>query len=192
MRHTVQHAQALFLTLISFAFCFVPAFAAPGVPEPTAYREDHYRGPVPETLEGLPGLSLEAAEKLWQDGKAVFIDVIAHAPRPKNLKEGTIWRDPGREDIPNSVWLADTGYGALAPQTEAYFRNGLEYATGGDKDKEIVIYCRDECWMSWNAAKRAQSLGYTHVLWFPGGTDAWASAGLPLEERQPYQGGPAD
>lgn len=189
-RRSTRTSLSLFCFLIIFAFA--PASAEQSTGEPPAYREDHYRSPVPETLNGVLGLPLEAAQKLWEDGSAVFIDVIAHTPRPKNLKEGTIWRDPGREDIPRSVWLADTGYGALAPQTEAYFRDGLTAVTGGDKTKQIVIYCRDECWMSWNAAKRAQSLGYTHVLWFPGGTDAWSSAGLPLEEREPYRGGPSN
>jgi PQQ-dependent catabolism-associated CXXCW motif protein len=184
--------SAFILIFASSVLCTASAFSETSVAEPSSYRQDHYRGPVPETLNGAPGLALEEARKLWEAGNAVFIDVIAHVPRPKNLKEGTIWRDLGREDIPHSVWLPDTGYGALAPQTEVYFRDGLEAATGGDMDKAIVIYCRDECWMSWNAAKRAENLGYTHVLWFPGGTDAWSSAGLPLEERQPFQGGPED
>jgi len=42
-----------------------------------------------------------------------------------------------------------------------------------------------DCWMSWNAGKRALSLGYVHVLWYPDGTDGWAAAGYPLEERNP-------
>ena len=37
--------------------------------------------------------------------------------------------------------------------------------------------------MSWNAAKRALALGYTHVAWYPEGTDGWAAADLPLEPR---------
>jgi hypothetical protein len=39
--------------------------------------------------------------------------------------------------------------------------------------------------MSWNAAKRAMTLGYTHVAWYPAGTDEWGAQGLPLEPRQP-------
>jgi rhodanese-related sulfurtransferase len=39
--------------------------------------------------------------------------------------------------------------------------------------------------MSWNAAKRALTLGYTRVAWYPQGTDGWATQGLPLETRTP-------
>jgi rhodanese-related sulfurtransferase len=39
--------------------------------------------------------------------------------------------------------------------------------------------------MSWNAAKRALSYGYTNIAWYREGTDGWAAALLPLEEVQP-------
>jgi rhodanese-related sulfurtransferase len=39
--------------------------------------------------------------------------------------------------------------------------------------------------MSWNAAKRALSLGYSNVAWYPAGTDGWANAGLPLRDASP-------
>jgi PQQ-dependent catabolism-associated CXXCW motif protein len=44
-----------------------------------------------------------------------------------------------------------------------------------------------ECWMSWNAAKRAVALGYARVHWYPDGTDGWAAAGLPLAEARPHR-----
>ena len=39
--------------------------------------------------------------------------------------------------------------------------------------------------MSWNAAKRALSLGYAHVAWYPDGTDGWQASDLPTEVREP-------
>jgi hypothetical protein len=39
--------------------------------------------------------------------------------------------------------------------------------------------------MSWNAAKRAMSMGYAHVAWFPDGTDGWQKVDLPMTEAQP-------
>jgi rhodanese-related sulfurtransferase len=39
--------------------------------------------------------------------------------------------------------------------------------------------------MSWNAAKRAMTLGYTDVAWYRDGTDGWTAKGFPTEERQP-------
>ena len=66
-----------------------------------------------------------------------------------------------------------------------YFRTGLEKATGGDKAKPLVFYCLRDCWMSWNAAKRAIAVGYRDVSWYPDGTDGWSEAGHPLENRKP-------
>jgi PQQ-dependent catabolism-associated CXXCW motif protein len=49
----------------------------------------------------------------------------------------------------------------------------------------LVLYCLANCWMSWNAAKRALSLGYSDVAWYPEGTDGWFAALLPLEDATP-------
>ena len=44
---------------------------------------------------------------------------------------------------------------------QAYFADGLERAARGDQSTPLVFYCLADCWQSWNAAKRALSLGYT-------------------------------
>ena len=49
--------------------------------------------------------------------------------------------------------------------------------------KLLVIYCQANCWMSWNAAKRALSYGYPNVAWYPEGTDGWQRADLPWRNR---------
>ena len=61
----------------------------------------------------------------------------------------------------------------------------LAHASGGDHSRLLVLYCLADCWMSWNAAKRALSYGYTNVAWYPEGTDGWSFADLPLEETKP-------
>ena len=88
-------------------------------------------------------------------------------------------------NIPGSVWLPDTGYGKLAEATEDYLRRGLERASGGNKAALLVIYCQEDCWMSWNAAKRVLSYGYSNVAWYPDGTEGWERAKLPVVESQP-------
>jgi PQQ-dependent catabolism-associated CXXCW motif protein len=169
-----------------FIVCLPAHVAADSTPpEPQGYRLEDYRSPTPATLNGRPGLTTAAAEALWKSKEAVFIDVLPHTPKPAALAPGTVWRDKPREDIPGSIWLPDTGYGALAPETETYLRNGLAKAAGGDLAHKIVFYCLQNCWMSWNAAKRAETFGYTQVFWYPEGTEGWAKAHLPLEERKP-------
>ena len=161
------------------------AGAAEAPPEPDAYRMEEYRAPVPLTLKGASVLSTSEAAALWKDGAAVFIDVLPQAPRPASLPADVIWRDKPRHDIPGSFWLPDVGYGLLSPETLAYFEAGLNKATGGDRAKRIVLYCKHQCWMSWNAAKRALTLGYNDVAWYPDGADGWSDAGFPLEMRTP-------
>jgi len=153
--------------------------------EPEGYRADNYRSPVPATLAGARVLTTDQAENIWRSKSGVFIDVLPRPPKPPKLPAGTVWRDKPRLNIPGSTWLPDTGYGALAPSTEEYLRNGLVRASGGDPSKLLVIYCQADCWMSWNAAKRAQSYGYSNVAWYPEGTDGWQNADLPLAESAP-------
>lgn len=163
----------------------VPGRAQENPPEPEPYRTDNYRAPVPATLAGARVLTTGQAEAIWRSGSAAFVDVLPRPPKPPNLPAGTIWRDKPRLSIPGSVWLPDTGYGTLAAATEDYLRNGLVRASGGDPAKLLVIYCLADCWMSWNAAKRALSYGYSNVAWYPEGTDGWQRADLPLAESQP-------
>jgi PQQ-dependent catabolism-associated CXXCW motif protein len=153
-------------------------------PEPDGYRMDNYRTPVPATLAGGRVVTTAQAAELWKAG-AAFVDVFPHIPRPANLPPGTIWRENTRMNIPGSIWLPDTGYGALAATTESYLRRGLARVSAGDPAKWLVIYCRSQCWMSWNAAKRALSMGYRNVAWYPDGTEGWEAAGLPLQEAKP-------
>lgn len=177
--------QGLAGILLAMLSLIAMAYAADVPPEPDGYRTDNYRAPVPATLKGARVLSTHDAEALWRARSAVFIDVLPHPPKPPNLPPDTVWRDKPRLNIPGSVWLPDTGYGALATATENYLRDGLAHATQGDHTKLLVFYCQANCWMSWNVAKRALSLGYAQVAWFPDGTDGWQEADLPMAEAQP-------
>jgi PQQ-dependent catabolism-associated CXXCW motif protein len=155
------------------------------VPEPDGYRTDDYRSPVPKTLKGARVVTAESAEPLWRDGSAVFIDVFPRAPKPPNLPAGTVWRDPVHMSMKGANWLPNVGYGVLSPEFADYFMTRLARLTNGDTAKPVVFYCLRNCWMSWNAAKRALSWGYTSVLWFSEGTDAWQEAGNELERVEP-------
>lgn len=157
-----------------------------GVAEPEDYRMNDFRSPVPATLKGARVVDPAQAEDLWEQAKdgAVFIDVYPKPPKPK-LPEGTVWREPKHESIKHAFWLANVGFGVLSKEFDAYFREGLARLTGGDKAKTIVFFCLRDCWMSWNAAKRALEYGYRDVVWFPDGTDGWKDFGLPTAIIQP-------
>ncbi len=166
------------------------AATAQTVPEPDDYKMDHYRGPVPSTIAGGTVIGPEAAHKLWTEQTAGFIDVLPQPPKPTNLPEGTIWRERKRHSIPGAIWLPNIGYGKIADVTADYFRKGLASATQDDPNHPVVFFCLEDCWMSWNAAKRAIEWGYTSVYWFPEGTDAWALWDYPTEVVLPAEGQP--
>jgi PQQ-dependent catabolism-associated CXXCW motif protein len=159
------------------------ADAAPG--EPQGYRMERYRALVPASLKGARVISTAQAKAIWESRQAIFVDVLPRPPKPEGLPEGSVWRDKPRFDIPASRWLPNVGYGRIHPTVANYFRSHLKKLTGGNLEQALVFYCLDNCWMSWNAAKRAMQYGYLNVIWYPEGTDGWAGANLPLEERLP-------
>jgi PQQ-dependent catabolism-associated CXXCW motif protein len=169
--------------LLSLLTCGAAQTTSP--PEPSDYRMDDYRSPTPATLRGAVVISTEQAYAIWEKREAVFVDVLPQPPRPPGLPASTIWRARPRADLPGSIWLPDTGYGALAPRMEEYFEHSLNDATVGDRSRTLVFYCLKDCWMSWNAAKRALSLGYVHVDWYPEGTDGWTARAFPVEVAEP-------
>lgn len=185
------------LCLVSAASAMPPPIAAPNadthpwaIPvqspaEPDGYRMGQYRTPTPATLRGAQAVDTAAARALWETGPTLFIDVLPRPPKPQDLPEGTVWRDRPRDNIPGSTWLPNVGFGALNPELEDYFRRSLTTLTGGDLGKPLLIYCLTDCWMSWNAAKRALEFGYRQVYWYPEGTDGWLAAGGSLEDSQP-------
>lgn len=155
------------------------------VEELEGYKLDGYRMPVPQTLKGAKVIETPDAEKLYEDKSALFIDVYPQAPKPPNLPAGTVFRQPKHKSIAGSLWMPNVGYGVLSPKFETYFRESLEAVTQGDKGKAVVFFCLRNCWMSWNAAKRAMSWGYTNVIWYPDGSDGWKEFNNPIDVLKP-------
>ena len=170
---------------LAFALMLTPVAVLAEAPEPEGYREDEYRAPVPSTLKGGVVITTEESFDLWREGKTAFIDVLPRAPKPDKLPEGTIWHEKARLSVPGALWLPNVGYGRIADVTDSYFRAGLTKATEGDLSHPVLFFCLDECWMSWNAAKRALEYGYETVYWHPEGTDGWEFMDYPLEEVAP-------
>jgi quinoprotein dehydrogenase-associated probable ABC transporter substrate-binding protein/PQQ-dependent catabolism-associated CXXCW motif protein len=163
-----------------------PMPAAGPVPEPEGYRMERYRAPVPATLEGGTVLTTAALEALIDGDRPILVDVLPRPRKPDKRNPNMPWMPPPRAHIPGSVWLANTGFGELSPEFAAYFADHLEGLTGGDRQKLLVFYCNANCWMSYNAAKRAhRELGYGNVHWYPDGVDGWAAAGHDLVEAEP-------
>jgi PQQ-dependent catabolism-associated CXXCW motif protein len=152
--------------------------------EPPGYRPEDYRAPVPATVAGGRAIGTVEAEALWRDHRALFVDVLPAPRRPEGMRPDAVWLPKPRLDIPGSLWLPDIGRGVLSAELDRWFRDRLTQATGGDLGKPVVFYCLAQCWMSWNATKRAASYGYRQAIWYPDGTDGWGAADLPLMAAQ--------
>jgi PQQ-dependent catabolism-associated CXXCW motif protein len=150
--------------------------------EPSGYRMEDFRSPVPATLRGARVITEDEAADIWNKNGAMFIDVYPQAPKPPGLPAGTFWREPVHRSIEGAKWLPNVGYGGLSASMDEYFRTRLEQLSKGKREAPLVFFCLKDCWMSWNAAKRALEYGYTSVIWFRDGTDGWQDLGYPLAE----------
>ena len=150
------------------------------------YRIAKYRAPTPATVPHGVVVTTQQLQELINRQNPILVDVQAVAVRPETKEFGISWL-PARErfNLPGSVWLPNVGYGKLDKHMDDYFRNNLQRLTGGDLDCPIVIYCVIDCWMSWNAIRRAASYGYRRLYWYPEGSDGWAARGLILQKAEP-------
>ena len=171
------------LTLFAILLA-VPFLAAASIPEPDGFRMDDYNAPVPVALAGAQVVDAQALAAAMANG-TIAIDVLPASRRPATLPADRPWMPPPRMDVPGSLWWPEVGRGSISTALDAWFRARLAAATGGQTDKAIAFYCKANCWMSWNAAKRAIGYGYKKVLWFPGGAEAWAAAGFALHAGTP-------
>ena len=120
----------------------------------------------------------------------MLIDVLPLRRKPPDFPPNRLWLTPPRDNIPDSVWLPNVGYGNIAPEFETYFKDNLQRLASdkrAGRPPELIFYCLANCWMSWNAAKRALELGHDKVSWFPGGTDEWEVSGFDLERSSPVK-----
>ena len=151
----------------------------------TGFRIAKYRAPTPERAPGAQRISLKDLQALIGSSKTILLDVRPAKGGRLDETTGKWQLSKAMKTIPGSVWLPNVGYGVLTPTISAYFRDNLVRLTGGDRMAKLVMFCRSDCWMSWNAAKRAAEWGYGAVYWFAEGVDDWVQAGLPLVNADP-------
>ena len=187
--HSLLCINPVKVVLLAVGLCFSPLLLASDVVlEPDGYRLEEYDAPVPETLTGATLVDALEVRRLRDEEDALVIDVIPEHRRPDFLPENQIWIPVPHKGVPGSVWLPDIGYGVLADITLEYFSDNLAKHTDGNQNRPVVFYCRLDCWMSWNAAKRAVAFGYTDVYWFADGTDGWMFEGLEMSVLTPEPG----
>jgi len=139
----------------------------------TGMRISHYRAAVPPDVKGGKRIDIDELDEVLAKEKPLLLDVMPSEGPGADPATGQ-WSIPKTHDhIPGSTWLPDVGRGRVTPALECYFRQNLVRLTGGDKAKPIVLYCQSDCWMAWNAVRRAAGYGYTRLYWYPDGIDGW-------------------
>lgn len=170
--------------LLTFWLMFSAALnaqAEPALFNAEGYRVEHYRSPTPEQLDGVQTLDTAGLKQLLSNKPdTVLIDVLR-----RSWVHGQFINEEAHRNIPHSLWLANTGEGELTAQWQHYFRHYLEQATRGNKTHPLVVYCKADCWLSWNASRRAHAWGYQQVYWYREGIDGWQNAELPTELATP-------
>lgn len=128
-------------------------------------------GPTPASIPGGQLITTKGLIELLrrQQVRALVFDVLG-APE---MLPGAIPAVPAHQP------------GSFNDQTQQQFGQFLQQTTGGDKAAALVFYCQStQCWMSYNASLRAINMGYTNVLWYRGGLEAWKQAGQPVQQAQ--------
>jgi PQQ-dependent catabolism-associated CXXCW motif protein len=151
----------------------------------TGYRISHYRAPTPQSVPGGTTIGLEELERLTSQKAAILVDVMPSDSIGPDATTGVWHITKPRDHMHGSVWLPDVGKGTLVPALDNYFKSQLAKLTSSDLARPIVIYCQADCWMSWNAVKRAASYGYTQLYWYPDGTDGMRDFDVPLARADP-------
>lgn len=146
----------------------------PGANTPSQLlRGTQVTGMTPKALDGIQRWDTSTlVQALQRSEMPVVIDAAAAGPM-----------------IPGALNFINSSLAFEDSQTEAHyverFRHMMQ-AAAPDMSKPVVFYCASSsCWLSVNAAMRARQLGYSQVIWYRGGLEAWAKAGLPTVGRVP-------
>lgn len=149
------------------------------------YRLDRYRSPTPDTIEGIQTIStpdLKAA--LGASPTPVVIDVINSEYRASRFIE-----TKPHYSVPGAYWLPNTGRGEMNQQWLDYLASNVRKLTHSKHNYPVIVMCKSDCWLSWNAARRLRAAGFTHLYWYKNGIDSWQNAGLPVEAVTPVPPG---
>ncbi|MBV0931859.1 rhodanese-like domain-containing protein [Marinobacterium weihaiense] len=144
------------------------------------YRVLHYRSPTPNHAEGGQRINTAQVRTLMKNRSPALLNV-----QPVAWQHGIFLQTAPHYQLPGSTWLPNVGQGELTDRWREYFQRGLHDLSQGNRHHPIVVYCTADCWMSWNAVKRAATWGYTQLYWYAEGIDGWQQAGYTLDVAVP-------
>lgn len=149
------------------------------------YRTGQYRAPVTLPIEGIRAIRTADVAALMARHRAVLIDVY---PAESGHFDASVmrWQNAqARDSLPGAHWYPDAGRSPIDPALASRFRQRVITLARRFPRASIVVFCRADCWMSWNAARRLHRWGMGRIVWYADGTDGWAEAGRPLAPATP-------
>lgn len=184
-----RNGWSLMLFCVAFASAAISGQTSPPAPaasfDSEGYRASRYRAPVDRSPYPARRIRLSKALQMHQRNRAIFIDV---APVESGYRDPTtgVWAlSQPHTTIAGAVWHPETGRTPPDPVLwHALVRSVLE-ETGRRPGRPIVVFCRSDCWMGWNAARRLARGGVHNVYWLAEGNDGWHQACRALVGVQP-------
>jgi len=156
----------------AFAALAVPA-AAQEVFGDDGYRIARYRAPIDRDPRPAARLALPAARLLVPGRDALFIDVLPAMGGVRDAKTGQ-WRlGEDHLTIPGAVWHPEAGRGDPDPALWQALVAEVARARRNRPRLPVILFCRTDCWMGWNAARRLAREGHDNVWWLAEGIEGW-------------------
>jgi len=175
------------MTALMLALLVAAVVPAPGLFDRDGYRAARYRAPVSAPPEGVPAVSTVEAARLFDRNGAIFIDVMPAEGGRRDPATGRWQLAEERHSLPGAYWFPESGRAPLDPAIAVTFRSGIAALRRSQPGKPLLVFCRADCWMSWNAARRLSAWGFRDVRWFGEGTDGWSELGRPLVPLRPHE-----
>lgn len=151
----------------------------------TGYRIAQYRSVVGAPPPGVTRIDDAQARSVADAGGTLMIDVTPAEGAVRDGVTGAWHLSEQHESIPGAHWFPEAGRGTPQPGIEAWFARGVDRLAHGDRQAPIVLFCRSDCWMSWNASWKVARAGYRNVRWYANGIDGWIDGGRPTRAVQP-------
>jgi PQQ-dependent catabolism-associated CXXCW motif protein len=149
------------------------------------YRATRYRAPVDRPPAPARRIALADALKLEPGHDALFVDVLPVESGHRDPATGQ-WRlSLAHETVPGALWHPETGRSPVDPGLWRGLVAAVAAARAGRPRLPVVLFCRADCWMGWNAARRLTQGGTRRVYWLAEGIDGWHGAGRALVPAVP-------
>jgi PQQ-dependent catabolism-associated CXXCW motif protein len=158
------------------------ALAQPGLFDVDGYRAASFRAPVDRDPAPAQRLALAAARDLRPGRDALFVDVLALT---RDAATGRWLQTEAHDTISGAIWRPEVGRPGVDPALWAGLRGRIATWRGAHPGAPVVLFCRVDCWMGWNAARRLAREGVGQVYWLAEGVEGWREAGGALTPAKP-------